>query len=51
LADSVSDAARKLKQKAVKVNGEVVTTPVAAIDITHPMTVQVGRKIKRIRAI
>jgi tyrosyl-tRNA synthetase len=51
LADSVSDAARKLKQKAVKVNGEVVTTPVAAIDISHPITVQVGRKIKRIRVI
>ena len=51
MADSVSDAARKLKQKAVKVNGEVVTTPVAAIDITHPITVQVGRKIKKVRAV
>jgi len=51
LADSVSDAARKLKQKAVKVNGEVVTEPVAAIDVTHPITVQVGRKIKKVRAV
>jgi tyrosyl-tRNA synthetase len=51
LADSVSDAARKLKQKAVKVNGEVVTAPVAPIDIKQPITVQVGRKIKRVRPI
>jgi tyrosyl-tRNA synthetase len=51
LADSVSDASRKLKQKAVKVNGEVVTAPVAAIDIAHPITVQVGRKIKKVRAV
>ncbi len=50
LADSVSDAARKLKQKAVKVNGEVVTAPVAAIDIKQPFTLQVGRKIKKVRA-
>jgi tyrosyl-tRNA synthetase len=48
LADSVSDASRKLKQKSVKVNGEVVTAPVAAIDIKQPITVQVGRKIKRV---
>jgi tyrosyl-tRNA synthetase len=51
LADSVSDASRKLKQKSVKVNGEVVTAPVAAIDIRQPITVQVGRKIKKVRVI
>ena len=51
LADSVSDASRKLKQKSVKVNGEVVTAPVAAIDVTQPITLQVGRKIKRVRAV
>jgi tyrosyl-tRNA synthetase len=50
LADSVSDASRKLKQKSVKVNGEVVTAPVTAIDITQPITLQVGRKIKKVRA-
>ena len=51
LADSVSDAARKLKQKAVKVNGEPVSAPVAAIDLNKPITLQVGRKIKKVRAI
>src|SRR5215475_5407865 len=50
LADSVSDASRKLKQKSVKVNGEVLTTPIAAIDTSAAFTVQVGRKIKKVRA-
>ncbi len=49
LADSVSDAARKLKQKAVKVNGELKTDPVTYLDVGQPTTVQVGRKIKRVR--
>ena len=49
LADSVSDASRKLKQKSVKVNGEVVAVPLAAIDLRVPFTVQVGRKIKKVR--
>ncbi|PYX35623.1 MAG: tyrosine--tRNA ligase, partial [Acidobacteria bacterium] len=49
LADSVSDAVRKLKQKAVKVNGETVTAPVAAIDVGAPIVLQVGRRMKRVR--
>jgi tyrosyl-tRNA synthetase len=51
LADSVSDAVRKLKQKAVKVNGEQTTAPVAAINLTNPITLQVGRRIKKVRTI
>jgi tyrosyl-tRNA synthetase len=51
LAESVSDAVRKLKQKAVKVNGETVLAPVAAIDLAQPLTIQVGRKIKKVCAI
>ena len=50
LADSVSDAVRKLKQKAVKVNAEQVTAPFVSIDVTQPIILQVGRKIKRVRA-
>ena len=50
LADSVTDAARKLKQKAVKVNGELRTDPVTRIDLSQPVTLQVGRKIRRVRA-
>jgi tyrosyl-tRNA synthetase len=51
LAESVSDAVRKLKQKAVKINGETVLAPAAAIDLGQPLTIQVGRKIKKVRAI
>ncbi|MGA9814926.1 MAG: tyrosine--tRNA ligase [Terriglobales bacterium] len=51
LADSVSDAVRKLKQKAVKVNGEVKTDSVVSLDLKQPIVLQVGRKIKKIRAI
>jgi tyrosyl-tRNA synthetase len=49
LADSVSDAARKVKQKAVKVNGELKTDPVTYLDVKEQITLQVGRKIKRVR--
>jgi tyrosyl-tRNA synthetase len=49
LADSVSDAVRKVKQKAVRVNGEVQTDPAMQIDISQPVTLQVGRKIKKVR--
>ena len=51
LADSVTDAVRKLKQKSVKVNGEQTTAPVFSIDVAQPFTLQVGRKIKRIRPL
>jgi tyrosyl-tRNA synthetase len=50
LADSVSDAVRKVKQKAVKVNGEVSADPAAQIDIHQSITIQAGRKIKKVRA-
>ncbi len=50
LAESVSDAVRKLKQKAVKVNGELRTDPVTVIDLSQPVTLQVGRKIRKVRA-
>ena len=50
LADSVSDAVRKVKQKAVKVNGEVSADPAAQIDIHQWITIQAGRKIKKVRA-
>jgi tyrosyl-tRNA synthetase len=49
LAESVTDAGRKLKQKAVKVNGAVVTDPVTRIDLSEPVTLQVGRKIRIVR--
>ncbi len=48
LADSVSDAVRKIKQKAVKVNGELKTDPVILWDPGKAMTVRAGRKIKKV---
>jgi tyrosyl-tRNA synthetase len=50
LAESVSDAGRKLKQGAVRVNGEVQTNPVTRIDLSQPVMLQVGRKIRKVRA-
>ncbi len=51
LADSVSDAARKIKQKAVRVNGELKTDsrlPWNLTDLGESITVRAGRKIKRV---
>jgi tyrosyl-tRNA synthetase len=48
LADSVSDAVRKLKQRAVRVNDELKTDPVVFLDPRKKATIRVGRKIKRV---
>src|SRR5882724_5670150 len=50
LADSVTDASRKVKQNAVKVNGETNPDPAAQVDVQQPITLQVGRKIKKVRS-
>jgi tyrosyl-tRNA synthetase len=50
LADSVSDAVRKIKQKAVRVNGDLATDAVASLDLRQPLILQVGRKIRKVRA-
>lgn len=49
LAGSVSDAGRMVKQGAVRVNGEAVNDPTTIVDISAKPTLQVGRKIKRVR--
>ncbi|MGA2921655.1 MAG: tyrosine--tRNA ligase [Candidatus Sulfotelmatobacter sp.] len=49
LAGSVSDAGRMLKQGAVRVNGVAVNDPTTVLDISAGVTLQVGRKIKRLR--
>src|SRR5580765_3611355 len=49
LAESVSDAVQKLKQGAVRVNGETINDPTAIVNISPEAIVQVGRKIKRVR--
>ncbi len=51
LADSASDGMRKIKQKAVRVNGELRTDPILlwnSKDLREPMTVKVGRRMKKV---
>lgn len=49
LAESASDAARKLKQRAVKINGETKTEPATFLPAREQhLIVKVGRKIKRV---
>jgi len=52
LADSVSDAVRKIKQGAVRVNGEVTTDPLTRPNADEIVTLQVGKqKPQRLRII
>jgi len=50
LADSVSDAVRKLKQRAVKVNGASLADPTKTVDLSSEVILQAGRKIKKVRS-
>ncbi len=48
LADSVSDAARKIRAKAVRVEGEVKTDPILRVTLPAELTIRVGRLLKRV---
>jgi len=50
LADSGSDAVRKLKQGAVKVNGSALSDPTRTVDFSSEVILQVGRKIKKVKS-
>jgi tyrosyl-tRNA synthetase len=47
LADSVTDAVRKIKQGAVKVNGEVVIDPLPRLNVDEVVILQVGKQKPR----
>jgi tyrosyl-tRNA synthetase len=51
LADSVSDAVRKIKQRAVKVNGELKTEPLITLETGKGASVRVGKRAKRVRFV
>lgn len=52
LADSVADGVRKIRENAVKVNGEVKNEPVVFFALKEQdHVIRVGRKIKRVRFI
>jgi tyrosyl-tRNA synthetase len=48
LAESVSDGARKIKQKSVRVNGEVITDLVLQIKMPTELLLRVGRSMKKV---
>jgi tyrosyl-tRNA synthetase len=48
LADSATDGQRKIKQNAVRVNGEVRTEPVLPVKLPAEFTLRVGRMLKRV---
>ncbi|MBA3916063.1 MAG: tyrosine--tRNA ligase [Acidobacteriales bacterium] len=48
LAESVADGSRKLKQKAVRINGEVRTDPIFSVELPAELMVRVGRRIKSV---
>jgi tyrosyl-tRNA synthetase len=49
LAGSITDAGRLVKQGAVKLNGASVSDPASVVDISEGVTLQAGRKIKKVR--
>jgi tyrosyl-tRNA synthetase len=48
LAESATDGQRKVKQGAVRINGDVVRNPVFALKVPAELTVRVGRALKKI---
>jgi tyrosyl-tRNA synthetase len=48
MADSASDGMRKLKQKAVRIEGEVKSEPILKVTLPARFTVRVGRMVKRV---
>ncbi len=48
LADSISDGLRKIKQKAVRVNGEVKSEPILRVQVPTELTLRVGRAMRRV---
>jgi tyrosyl-tRNA synthetase len=49
LAGSVGDGGRMVKQGAVRVNGAHVNDPSTVLDISAGVTLQVGRRIKKVK--
>ncbi len=48
MADSVSDALRKVRAKAVKIDGEVKDDPILPVKLPAEVTVRVGRLLKKV---
>ncbi len=48
LANSVSDALRKIKQNAVRINNEVKSEPIVHVKVPAEFTLRVGRLLRRV---
>jgi len=48
LAESVSDGSRKIKQKSVRIDGELTTDLVRSVKLPAEFTVRVGRAMRRV---
>jgi tyrosyl-tRNA synthetase len=48
LADSITEGSRKIRQKAVKINGEVTVGPWLQIPIPRELTVRIGKMVRQI---
>jgi tyrosyl-tRNA synthetase len=48
LAESVSDGLRKIKQNAVRIDGEVKSHPILRMNVPAEFTLRVGRALRRI---
>ena len=52
LAESASDGGRKLKQKAVEIDGELVLKPKLAVPSpARPLVIRAGRSMKRVMIV
>jgi tyrosyl-tRNA synthetase len=49
LSESISDGQRKMRQRAVKINGEVHVEATVRKELPVEFVVRVGRKLKRVR--
>jgi hypothetical protein len=48
LADSGTDGVRKIKQNAVRINGQLIPSVVAITYVPMEHTVKVGRRVKNV---
>ena len=48
LASSRTEAERKIKEGAVTINGNVVTSPIVNVSVSGGILVRVGKRVKRI---
>jgi predicted rRNA methylase YqxC with S4 and FtsJ domains len=52
LADSASDGSRKVKQRAVRIDGELVEKPKLAVPSpARPLLVRAGRSMKQVMIV